>query len=119
MTSKSFKGVLGTARNALAPLSVALVVGLAGCASSGDDAVALSSRTGGPIETGTYPNLNIQPVAAAPQLTESERAAKTAELEAARRRVAATRGVASPDQRRLRRLAATHDEEALRRIEGE
>jgi len=46
---------------------------IVGCGTASiDDAVPVSSASGlpqGPMNTGTYPNLNVPPVSAAPQLT--------------------------------------------------
>lgn len=71
-------------------------------------------------QTGQYPNLNIAPTAAAPQLTAAERNAKLAELEAARKQaVRGASGKPVSNDAKLKKLAKTHAEQALKQIEGE
>lgn len=94
---------------------LALVAGLAlsACASATiEDAVPQ-----GAIDTGSYPNLNIPPVAAAEQLTPQERDAATAELLATQAQLAARTPSAPADAAALRRLGETHAQEALSQIE--
>lgn len=90
---------------------------------------------------GVYPNLNVAPAAAAPQISAQKKAADRAELRAHQKRIAGegrqpglsqdaeklrarARGVApdgravSDDGDALRRLADTHGEDALKQIEG-
>lgn len=70
---------------------------------------------------GEFPNLNVIPTPAAPQLTDGERAAQAAALRARRDQVtgaAASRGVADRSTE-LRRLATTHTDTVLREIESE
>ena len=85
--------------------------------------LALESPTassGGPVDTGTFPNLNVTPPAAATILTPEETAAKTAEITAARNALTAKGGTAPTDeQERLRKLAASHAGDTLKQIEGE
>lgn len=70
--------------------------------------------------TGQFPNLNIPPVAAAPQLTSAERQAKLAELAAARQAAQSGASVKpAANQAELKKLARTHAQEALEQIEGE
>lgn len=72
----------------------------------------------GPTDTGEFPNLNIPRRGETEQLTPAERAAKAAELAAARRQ--AKQGqTASADIEQLRRLGSTHTQEALKQIEEE
>lgn len=71
-------------------------------------------------QTGQYPNLNIVPTAAAPQLTAAEKNAKLAELEAARKQaVRGASGKPVSNDTKLKKLAKTHAEQALKQIEGE
>ena len=95
------------------------------------------------LPAGTYPNLNVAPATAAPQITEQKKAADRAELRAhqsqlaaegrrlgapqdpaalgayARERAAAAQGSAAPDDGdALRRLAERQIEETLKEIEG-
>jgi hypothetical protein len=82
------------------------------------DAVMTS---GGPKNTGTFPNLNIKPGVAAAQITEEE---KAAEMQALREAQAAhqgtlptaAKGIENPAL--LRKLAAEHAKDALKKIEG-
>lgn len=70
--------------------------------------------------TGQFPNLNVVPVAAAPQLTASEQRAKLAELEAARKKaVRGASGKTQANETRLKKLAKSHAEDALEEIEGQ
>ncbi|HEV7254554.1 MAG TPA: hypothetical protein VGN97_15845 [Mesorhizobium sp.] len=76
----------------------------------------------GAINTGTYPNLNITPPVAAPQLSAQDQAAQRAELNGARARQAAAApggGASAAEQERLRRLAQTHEQNTLSAIEGQ
>jgi hypothetical protein len=75
----------------------------------------------GPNNTGTYPNLNIPPKTANAQITDEEKAAETEALRATQERTASTaadlgKGVADPVV--LRKLAAEHADEALKKIEA-
>ena len=81
-----------------------------GCASSTSaDAPAFSgAEAAGPIDTGTYPNLNIAPRAAAEQFTPEEAAAKLAALEAARQ-IQAPGATAETEEARRRRLKLLSD----------
>lgn len=116
-------------RRAPASLALCLALALSACASATiEDAVPRASAVAadgpalpaGPIDTGTFPNLNIVPVGEAKQLTEDERAAKTAELQAARQTLAAEGDDAeSSDIEPLKRLASTHGEDVLKQIEGD
>lgn len=70
---------------------------------------------------GTYPNLNVAPPAAAPQITPQQKAQETAGLRAKRAQLAQETGgaAAADDAQELRRLAGTHAEQVLKEIEGE
>lgn len=81
----------------------------------------LFSGSGQAANTGAYPNINNEPRGAAPQLTDEQRANLLAEMQALA--VAQSKGLVSRAeyQRRLaalRRLAATHSDEAIRTIEN-
>lgn len=83
--------------------------------SSGSAAISSSASPG------NYPNLGVQPEAAAPQISPEEKAAQTSALRAAREQVVRDgqgQGLSSNGEA-LRRLATSHGEEALRQIEGE
>jgi hypothetical protein len=83
--------------------------------------IADTTPSGGPVRTGAYPNLNLVPKPEAPQLTNAERNAKVAELNAARQRqtVKSGGGARPNDIARLRRLGQSHGDEVLKEIEGE
>ena len=99
--------------------AVVLVTALAlgGCATPPEDNASMSLRTG-PANTGTFPNLNIPPQAAAPQLTEDETQAKLASLRRAQQAQSGRVTAETPEERR-RRLKLLEDEQAetLRLIE--
>lgn len=80
--------------------------------------VQLSS--GAPRNTGTFPNLNIPPQAAAKQISAQQKAARLAELRAARTGQTAPPGSAgtSASKARLKKLASSHATEALKEIEN-
>ena len=86
-------------------VAIALIA-CAGCSSASLDdiaPVAASRRPGsGPIDTGTYPNLNIAPKSAATPITPEEREQKLAGLEAAKARQAAQAGASIPEDRQNR-----------------
>lgn len=122
MTSRSYGMFFRAARRfPFAAFAMSSVLALSACASAQIEEAAPTDASGlptGPVDTGTYPNLNIVPVAAAPQLTPAERAAKEAQLRAARSRNAVQGAGAVPsDAGQLRQIGATHAEEALKRIE--
>jgi hypothetical protein len=75
----------------------------------------------GPKNTGTFPNLNIKPGVAAAQITDEEKAAELQALQAAQAEHNATlatagKGIENPAL--LRKLAAEHAKDALKKIEG-
>lgn len=103
----------------------ALVLGVSGCANMqqgvGPPTTVPAISDSAPRNTGTYPNLNIRPETAAPQLTVQQRAAAARTLAANAR--AAQTGVATTtltpeEQARLRKLAEDQGEEVLAEIEG-
>jgi hypothetical protein len=101
-----------------AVLVAAGVSAASGCASQTvEEAVPSGAR--GPINTGTFPNLNIPPKPAADQLSPSQSQADTAALRAAQQQNAAAAAAPSDqaDPVLLRKLAASHAEEALKEIE--
>ncbi|MCT8990631.1 hypothetical protein NYR54_10055 [Chelativorans sp. SCAU2101] len=83
---------------------------LAACASS-------SERAPGTQPDG-YPNLNISPAAAAPQLTNEERRALVQELAKGRELPSQASQPSAAELERLRRLGELHAEERLRAIEA-
>lgn len=85
----------------------------AGCQQARNEASAT-----GAIDTGTYPNLNIKPGVANQQLTAQEMAAAKAELSGAAAANANRDASVPNDEAYLKRLAAQHEKEALRKIEN-
>lgn len=93
-----------------------------GCTTASlEDAMPQAAAPQPPIvQPGQYPNLNVTPQPAATQLTESEKLALTSELRA-RRTAQAAEGQgssATSNSAELRRLGATHAQDALKVIEG-
>ncbi len=111
--------VPGALRGAAAAL---LLTALAGCSTAAPESAVPASgqaESVGPKDTGTFPNLNIAPQRAAPQLTDAETKAKLARLDAERaatQRSAAGSG-ADASAAALRSLAANHGKDTLREIE--
>lgn len=110
---------------AIAALSSLMLLG--GCASNFaiEDAVphpAADGTYGGPRDTGEYPNLNIRQEAATTQLTDTQVAAKTKELDSAKARLGArpvrTAG-ADAEIVRMRQAGKAHNEQVLKEIEGQ
>lgn len=96
----------------------ALALGGCGSANTIDNAVPVSQ---GARDTGSYPNLNIKPEAAAQQFSDTEKATKLSELQADKARAAASPGVTTQaaNSAELGKLAATHADDTLKQIEGE
>lgn len=101
---------------------LAASLSVAACSNTNIEDVPMGAgRSGAPVDTGTFPNLNIPQQAATTQFTNEERDAKLAELRA--RQQAQDPGgapVESPEARR-KRLQVSQDEqsETLKVIEGE
>lgn len=74
----------------------------------------------GPVNTGTFPNLNVPPQAAATQISRAQKTAKMAELKAAQGGQVAPPGptASAAEKLRLKKLAATHAADALKEIEN-
>lgn len=104
-------------RRLAASASVAMALLVAGCASSVDDAVPAGAK--GPVNTGTFPNLNIPPQQAAEQMTAEQKSADMTALSAAHKQNAATAAVPSGQTNPavLRKLAETHAADTLKEIE--
>ncbi len=97
-------------------LAIAMLALAAGCTSVETVPVA-EGRTGGPVDTGTFPNLNVPQQAAAPQLTQAETDAKLAALRAAAARQSPGSETAEARRRRLQ-LTADDQADTLKVIEG-
>lgn len=74
----------------------------------------------GPIDTGTYPNLNIPPRTAAKQLSKSERDAAVKELSATLKNQPQVAGAvpAANEGTLLRKIGRTHASDTLKAIES-
>ena len=105
----------------------ALVVGgvLSACTTSNsvDDtlAVAAPPRSGQPVNSGAYPNINIVPVGETAQLSDADAAARKSELyseQAAQRRPGEASAAYVERLRRLQQLGSTHAAAALAEIES-
>jgi len=123
------------------PLAAILCLFLAGCATATiEDAVPAGALAGAPSADavqsagstqgqgqgqgpggGNYPNLNAEPPAAAPQITEEQKASETAALRARRQQIsgAGRSQPAGTSEADMRRLAQSHGEDVLRQIESE
>ena len=90
-----------------------------GCTSTSTNSSAPTAMTEGPKDTGSYPNLNIPPKAAAKQLTKEETAASLAQLKAEQQaQLSKGGGTAKPaNQSALTTLAKTHGDDTLKQIE--
>ncbi|WP_378952003.1 hypothetical protein [Mesorhizobium sp. ANAO-SY3R2] len=95
---------------------LALPLAVSGCASSANNSVAAGAH--GAQDTGTYPNLNILPKVAAPQLTEEQKTAKLAQLHSAQQRQGAKSNSAAAESTAMTTLARQHGAEALKAIQG-
>jgi hypothetical protein len=92
------------------------------CTTAAENVAEAPGRSSQPVDTGTYPNLNIPRQAATSQLTEAETQAKLAQLTALQHRqnpVAASSGETAAAARRRLKLAADEQDETLKIIEGE
>jgi len=138
--------------HAVGIVACAILLSLAaGCASTGIEAVPVTSASGtslpekaprpagaqrgsasaiaasaaepaGPKDTGTFPNLNIPPQVAADQITDDEKAAETSDLRATQQGAATTaaglgQGMTKPAL--LRKIAAQHAADALKKIDAQ
>lgn len=103
-------------------VALAAALSVAACSNTTiEDVPVAAGRSGAPVDTGTFPNLNIPQRAATTQFTDEERDAKLAQLRA--KAAAQNPGgapVESPEARR-KRLQVSQDEqgETLKVIEGQ
>jgi hypothetical protein len=91
-----------------------------GTASATDAAAAIEAE--GPKDTGTFPNLNIPPKVAADQITDDQKAAQTTDLRATQQGAATTAaglGQGMTDPALLRKIAAQHAADALKKIKAQ
>ena len=98
-----------------AALLLAAAAAACGCST---DSQQYAEPVAGAANTGTFPNLNIVPTAAATQFTPEETAAKLAALRAAQHRPPPT-GVETPEARKRRlKLLADREGDTHEVIEG-
>jgi hypothetical protein len=95
----------------------------AGCAggnaAKGGSQASSTVELQGPKDTGAFPNLNIPPKSAAPQLTSDQTKTKLAELKADQSGQSSPGATPSPsDAATLSTLAKTHAGDTLKSIEG-
>jgi len=101
---------------------VTVVLFTAACSSTTlEDVPMAEGRSGGPTDTGTFPNLNIPPQAATAQFTEEEKQAKLAQLRAVQQKQSpGAAPVESPEAKRKRlQLLQDDQDETLKVIEGQ
>ncbi len=109
---------LGAARFCRVGAAIVLL-GVAGCSSTGTSGPVPMASDAGAKDTGTFPNLNIPPKVAAPQFTEAERNAKLAQLKADKSGQAPRGGAPKvAGQGAMTDLAKQHGPETLKQIEG-
>lgn len=94
-----------------------MVMLLAACA-SGLEAPMPTGPQSGPIDTGTYPNLNVPPEVAAAPITDADKAGIAGRIASAKsRQGSAGLGAGTTgDPARLKKLAAQHGDETLKAI---
>lgn len=96
---------------------LALPFTASGCTSTNASTTPASVGGRGAQDTGTYPNLNILPKAAAAQFSEDQKAAKLAELQAAQRRQGSKARSDAASPAAMTRLARKHGDDTLNAIE--
>lgn len=112
-------------RKSAAALALFCTCILAACTTNNtvDDTLAVSDppRSGQPVNTGNYPNINIVPVGETGQLSDAEVASRKSELyseQAAQRRPGEASSAYVARLRRLQELGSTHAAAALAEIEA-
>jgi hypothetical protein len=111
----------GAARFCRVGVAIALL-GIAGCSSTNTSGPVPMAENAGPKDTGTFPNLNIPPKVAADQITDQEKAAQTTDLRATQQGAATTAaglGQGMTDPALLRKIAAQHAADALKKINAQ
>jgi hypothetical protein len=120
-TTATIEDVVPTASNQQSKSTSSPQVGQATVTNAAAKAEANAQPTG-PVDTGTYPNLNIKPQVAGDQITADEKAAATDSLRAAQKEhvaEAATAGKDTTNPALLRKLAKTHADDTLKEISGQ
>ncbi len=94
---------------------------LGGCASGQTSAFAPSGPQSGPIDTGTYPNLNVPPRVAATPLSDEDKDRLNGRIGTAHSRQAAAGAGAGTkgDPAHLQKLAEDHGAETLKAIDAQ
>ncbi|SUU90161.1 hypothetical protein EDC40_105380 [Aminobacter aminovorans] len=119
MTYSVGRNVFFCSRVMLSAGVLALALAAGGCTSTTSaDSTAAPVTGRGAQDTGTYPNLNIAPKVAAAQFTEDQKAAKLAELQAAKQRQGAKAGTGGGNSAAMTTLARKHGDDTLKAIEG-
>jgi hypothetical protein len=101
---------------------LASALSIAACSTSTvEDVPMAEGRSGGPTDTGTFPNLNIPQQAATAQFTEEEKQAKLAQLRAVQHTQSlGAAPVESPEAKRKRlQLLQDEQDDTLKVIEGQ
>lgn len=121
MTIRIKSRLLAVACRASLAISLAAPAVVSGCASNSMDTAMPVVSQGGPVDTGTYPNLNVPPQVAAAQMTEDDKANLTGRIASAQSRQAASgRGAGTKgDPARLRRLAEQQGADTLDAIKAQ
>jgi len=125
MTKLASGGIFSVSRSVLAGAAVAMALfQLSACTSTDTQVVDTSQpsglSSGHARNTGTYPNLNIPPKAAASQISDAEKKEKLSELKAAQSSQSAVGGGGKVpnDEALLKKIATTHGQKTLSEIEG-
>jgi hypothetical protein len=126
MTGHARVGIFSLFRQGLFGVAVGLsLFQLSGCSTSSMEETVPTAPPSGLSSgqarvTGTFPNLNIAPTVAAPQLSDAEKAAKLAELKAAQSSQSAVGegGTVPNDEAVLKKLATSHAKKTLSEIES-
>ena len=121
MTIRIKSRLLAVACRASLVISLAAPVAVSGCTSNSMDTAMPVVSQGGPVDTGTYPNLNVPPQVAATPLSEDDKANLTGRIASAQSRQAASgRGAGTKgDPARLRRLAEEQGADTLEAIKAQ
>lgn len=99
-------------------VSFAVLLFLPACAAQ---QTPLAASAHGPMNTGTYPNLNVRPDVAAPEISADEKTRLESEIGAAKAAQAPRGRAPLPPQEaeRIRNLASTHADDTLKAIADE
>lgn len=119
MTYRTALPALSAIRVASSALLLVATLALTGCGSTQmQDGVTAQNALDGPVDTGTYPNMNIPPRSAAAPFTEAEKTAKFAELRSRQESQASQQVKPEASEAQLKALAKNHAKNTLNVIEG-